>query len=83
MALLVLSKGQLLLNIYKMCHENDIMNFYKKEFVKYDVEKLATEYLKIEKEIENKIEKEKNMQMQKNDYIDLPECDEIVLAKPK
>lgn len=60
-----------------MCHENDLMHFYKKDFIKYNVEKLATEYLKIEKEIE------KNMQMQKNDYIDLPEYDEIVLAKPK
>ena len=77
MALLALSKGQLLVNIYKMCHENDLMHFYKKDFVKYGVEKLASEYLKVEKEIE------KNIQIQKNDYIDLPEYDEIVLAKPK
>ena len=52
MALLALSKGQLLISIHKMCKENELLHMYNKKFIKYDIKDLAVEYVKIESYIE-------------------------------
>ena len=51
MALLALSKGQLLISIHKMCKENELLHLYNKKFIKYDIKDLAVEYVKIENHI--------------------------------
>jgi len=48
MALLALSKGQLLISIHKMCKENNMLHMYEKKFIKYTINDLASEYVKIE-----------------------------------
>lgn len=48
MALLALSKGQLLISIHKMCKENNMLYMYEKKFIKYTINDLASEYVKIE-----------------------------------
>lgn len=53
MALLALSKGQLLIHIYKMCKEYDMMDMYDKKYLKYSIEELASEYITIENYINN------------------------------
>ena len=53
MALLALSKGQLLIHIYKMCKEYDMMDMYDKKYLKYSIEELASEYITIENYIKN------------------------------
>lgn len=62
MALLALSKGQLLVSIYKMCKEYDMLEMYDKRYLKYDVGELASEYVMIEnlaKEYDKKMVEEK------------------------
>ena len=53
MALLALSRGQLMVNIYKMYKEANMMNLYSKKFLKYSIEELASEYIKIETILES------------------------------
>ena len=53
MALLALSKGQLLIHIYKMCKEYDVVDMYDKKYLKYSIEELASEYVTIENYIKN------------------------------
>lgn len=59
MALLALSKGQLLILIYKMCKENDMLDMYDKRYLKFSTQDLASEYLMIENLVKN-YEKNKN-----------------------
>lgn len=63
MALLALSKGQLLISIYKMYKENDMLSLYDKKLLKYSVDELASEYVKIE----NTIKKNKILEMSNYD----------------
>lgn len=59
MALLALSKGQLLINIYKMCKENDMLSLYDKKLLKYNISELASEYVNIENKIIEQNDNEK------------------------
>ena len=54
MALLALSRGQLMVNIYKMYKEANMMDLYDKKFLKYSTEELLCEYIKIENILESK-----------------------------
>ena len=54
MALLALSRGQLLVNIYKMYKEANMLSLYNKKFLKYSTEDLHSEYIKIENILESK-----------------------------
>ena len=76
MALLALSKGQLLISIYKMCKENDMKSLYDKKLLKYDIPQLASEYV----DIENKItEKNKREKMYYDDSDDSDDCDDYFM----
>ena len=67
MALLALSKGQLLVSIYKMCKEYDMLEMYDKRYLKYDVRELASEYVMIENLAK---EYDKKMVEEKEDWMD-------------
>ena len=68
MALLALTKGQLLISIHKMCKENDLLHMYHKKFIRYTVEGLAVEYINIEKYAEKN---KKNKIIEDNNYYDV------------
>ena len=64
MALTALSKGQLLIGIYKMYKENNMQELYDKKFLQYSIEELASEYIYIE----NILKKRENLEL-KRDFI--------------
>ena len=77
MALLALSKGQLLVSIYKMCKEYDMLDMYDKRYLKYDVRELASEYVMIE----NKAKELKKYNTY-NDWSDEGSSDEALMKNP-
>lgn len=58
MALLALTRGQLLVNIFKMYKQADMLSLYDKKFLKYSTEDLLSEYINIEKILEYKVKQE-------------------------
>ena len=68
MALLALSRGQLMVDIYKMYKEANMTDLYSKKFLKYSIEELASEYIKIETILESKQKEEFKRVFMKDSY---------------
>tara|TARA_X000000368_G_scaffold410815_1_gene394811 strand:- start:54 stop:374 length:321 start_codon:yes stop_codon:yes gene_type:complete len=75
MALLALTKGQLLVNIYKMYKENDMTSLYDKKFLTYSIEELASEYIRIENITKEKMNNNTICDIDKIIKLNSPDCD--------